>query len=190
MVGGTTGKARRAHDFYPTPPGTTRPILPLLREHFPLLIWEPCCGDGAISEVLKADGKQVVSTDLIDRGYGEGVVDFLNTGRPLAYAIVTNPPFNLVDEIINHAFCLLDTRWMALLLPAGFWHAKSRTLMFERYPPALVMPLTWRIDSTGEGRPTMNLQWVVWLPDVATCEFRPLTTDEKYPGMLPVDPLS
>jgi len=41
-------------------------------ESFEGQIWEPACGDGAISRVLEAAGYQVISTDLIDRGYGQG----------------------------------------------------------------------------------------------------------------------
>jgi len=41
-------------------------------ETFEGSIWEPACGDGAISKVLLAAGFDVVSTDLIDRGFGTG----------------------------------------------------------------------------------------------------------------------
>jgi hypothetical protein len=34
-------------------------------------IWEPACGDGAMSRELAAAGHTVISTDLVDRGYGE-----------------------------------------------------------------------------------------------------------------------
>jgi len=59
---------RAAFEFYPTPPEATRALLSV--ETFEGSIWEPACGDGAISKVLTEAGYQVVSTDLIDRGYG------------------------------------------------------------------------------------------------------------------------
>lgn len=43
---------RAAYEFYPTPPEATRALLSV--ESFDGAIWEPACGDGAISEVLKA----------------------------------------------------------------------------------------------------------------------------------------
>jgi hypothetical protein len=56
-------------------------------------IWEPACGDGAISKVLETAGYRVVSTDLIDRGYGAGGHNFLKSTKPLAKNIITNPPY-------------------------------------------------------------------------------------------------
>jgi len=61
---------RERDDFYPTPPAGTRALLEV--ESFTGPIWEPACGDGAISKVLESAGHQVISTDLIDRGYGTG----------------------------------------------------------------------------------------------------------------------
>ena len=61
---------RVPHDFYPTPPEAIRALLSV--ETFEGSIWEPACGDGAISKVLLEAGHEVVSTDLIDRGYGAG----------------------------------------------------------------------------------------------------------------------
>lgn len=82
---------RAAYEFYPTPPEATRALLSA--EGFEGSIWEPACGDGAISKVLEAAGYQVVSTDLIDRGYGAGGHDFLKSDKPLAKNIITNPPY-------------------------------------------------------------------------------------------------
>lgn len=61
---------RVPHDFYPTPPEAVRALLSV--ETFEGSIWEPACGDGAISKVLLDAGHEVVSSDLIDRGYGNG----------------------------------------------------------------------------------------------------------------------
>jgi len=41
---------RAAFEFYPTPPEATRALLSV--ESFEGDIWEPACGDGAISKVL------------------------------------------------------------------------------------------------------------------------------------------
>lgn len=82
---------RTVYEFYPTPPEATRALLAV--ESFEGDIWEPACGDGAISKVLEAAGYQVVSTDLIDRGYGAGGHNFLKSDRPLAKNIITNPPY-------------------------------------------------------------------------------------------------
>src|SRR5690606_27282083 len=79
---------RAPFEFYPTPPQATRALLS--QEEFDGSIWEPACGEGHISKVLVAAGYEVVSTDLIQRGYGAGDVDFLRERTPRAKHIVTN----------------------------------------------------------------------------------------------------
>ena len=104
--------AVRGDDFYQTP----RCAVDALLRHEPLLqggplVWEPACGLGAISEPLIEAGCTVVSTDLVQRGYGLlGGVDFLTETAPMlgARIIVTNPPFKLADEFIRHGLQLCD----------------------------------------------------------------------------------
>lgn len=59
---------RAAFEFYPTPTEAVRALLSV--ERFDDSIWEPACGDGAISKVSIEVRHQVASTDLIDRSYG------------------------------------------------------------------------------------------------------------------------
>lgn len=73
---------RVPHDFYPTPPEGTRALL--AAERFRGSIWKPACADGAVSKVLAAHGYQVVSTDLIDRGFGTPGINFLAETRARA----------------------------------------------------------------------------------------------------------
>ena len=58
---------REINDYYATDPGAMVDLLKY--EEFNKNIWEPACGEGNLSEVLKAHGYNVYSTDLIDRGY-------------------------------------------------------------------------------------------------------------------------
>src|SRR3954451_12402261 len=87
------GYTRQDRDFYPTPAWVTEALL--RRVHLSKEIWEPCCGNGAMAQVLEAHGHRVVGTDLVDRGYGEAGRDFLaETQLPEGVsAIVTNPPY-------------------------------------------------------------------------------------------------
>ena len=88
-----SGYERQEGDFYPTPAWVTECLLSSVTLRGP--IWEPCCGDGALAKVLSAAGHEVVSTDLVDRGFGRGGVDLLKTsGMPDGCrALVTNPPY-------------------------------------------------------------------------------------------------
>jgi len=95
---------RAALEFYPTPPEATRALLSV--EKFDGDIWEPACGNGAISKVLMKTGYKVVSTDLAQRDFGQGGQDFLKSTKPLAKNIITNPPYGthgLADAFIRKA---------------------------------------------------------------------------------------
>ena len=91
---------RAAYEFYPTPPEATRALLSA--ETFDGSIWEPACGTGWISKELIAAGYEVVSTDLVDYGYGEPGRDFLaETQRP---GLSISSPILLTDEGLADAF--------------------------------------------------------------------------------------
>ncbi len=106
------GTHRHKDDFYRTPDSATLALLAV--EEFPARIWEPACGDGAIAKVLVAAGYEVISTDLMDRGYGESEVDFLEQTKKRCGCIITNPPFVLDDDFALHAL-KLGVRKFALL---------------------------------------------------------------------------
>ncbi len=98
MIGARQNKVR--HDFYPTPEIATVKLLEVLK--FEGEIWEPACGDGAISLVLERYGYLVKSSDLIDRGFGEVGIDFLRSNYKTDN-IMTNPPFRHASKFIYHA---------------------------------------------------------------------------------------
>lgn len=72
---------REPDDYYATEPKALELLLEL--EEFDKNIWECRCGEGHLSEVLKAHGYNVRSTDLVDRGYGEGGGRLLGTDRDM-----------------------------------------------------------------------------------------------------------
>ena len=69
---------REKNDFYATDPKAIDLLLE--KEKFSDLIWEPACGQGHLSKRLEQNGYEVLSTDLIDRGFGIAGVNFLNQG--------------------------------------------------------------------------------------------------------------
>ena len=81
LAGGNSATTRVEHDFYATDPETLKIFLyEFWKENtFEGSILEPACGQGHISKTLKEllPNFDIVSTDLIDRGYGIGGVDFL-----------------------------------------------------------------------------------------------------------------
>jgi len=95
--------AREPDDFYGTPHECTEALIAVEGDRLPRQAWDPCCGIGDISIVLQRHGREVVSIDLIDRGYGQGGLDFLLQRTALARAIVTYPPFKRAEAFLRHA---------------------------------------------------------------------------------------
>jgi hypothetical protein len=132
----------------------------------PRAIWEPACGDGALARVLSQHGHIVTCSDINPQMDGAAKIDFVGSDRPIkvkatgGFAIVTNPPFSLAEAFIRRALSI--TPKVALLLKANYWNAASRLALFAEHPPSRVMPLTFRIDVTGQGNPTMDVCWYAW----------------------------
>ncbi len=117
-----------SEEFYPTPAWCTRRILealPSLTAH--RAVWlEPCAGDGAIAHVLT----HATPDSIIDGGDIRDIpkpwsingdwlapVDFSEwTAR--RDAVITNPPFSLAGELIDHFLPRCD--WLILLLRSSF----------------------------------------------------------------------
>lgn len=165
--------ARIPQDFYATPPEVTKALLSVERDRLFCFspIWEPAAGDGAIVKVLKAAGYQVIASDISDRGCPNvKVKSFFDYKEPPGLAIVTNPPFSLTNwrdgkgKWITHALGILDldVDYMALLLPWTWAAAAGLGDIWERYPPAVIYLLTWKVDFTGQGAPPQNNCWVIW----------------------------
>lgn len=159
------GYLRQRDDFYPTPPEATEALISV--EKFEGAIWEPACGDGAISRVLEAAGYEVVSTDLVTRGYGQSGVDFLMECKPLAPNCVTNPPFKLAVPFVRRAVDLSSAK-VAMLLKIAFLEGVERGKLFQTTPLARVhvfsKRVTFRTATRGEvnGSGMMAFAWFVW----------------------------
>jgi len=54
----------RGNDLYESPPEAVHALLGV--EDIPAVVWEPACGPGSIVRVLRASGRQVYATDLVD----------------------------------------------------------------------------------------------------------------------------
>ena len=107
MAGVDVQNRREKDDFYPTPIFATQSLLD--REKFIGNIWECACGTGKMSEVIKENGYEVMSSDLIDRGYGESNIDFLKSEKKVDN-IITNPPFKLSQDFVLHGLKLVKNK--------------------------------------------------------------------------------
>lgn len=148
VIGSRETGTLRGDDFHPTPPCATEALCDV--ERFIGAIWEPACGDGAISRVLEARGYDVVSTDLVERGYGQSRIDFLMEQRPMAPNIVTNPPFKNSEDFARQAV-RLTTGKVAFLLRLVWLAGKSRGEFFRTAPLARVWVFSGRLPMMHRG---------------------------------------
>ena len=161
---------RESNDYYATDPKAVELLLAL--EVFSHDIWEPACGEGHISKVLERHRHAVRSTDLIDRGFGRGGVDFLSETGTYNGDIVTNPPYKYAKEFVEHAIeTVPNGNKVAMLLRLSFLEGKSRRELFDRCPPKTVYVSSGRIncckngDFSHEQRSSNSAQayaWFVW----------------------------
>lgn len=167
LVNSSTSNKRRELDFYPTPPEVTHALMGFLGDEGLLnsinTVWEPACGDGAMSKIIAQYVPDVISSDIRDTGYGMGGKDFMGWSKQTD-AIITNPPFKQAADFIAKAIGEADV--VAMVLKSQYWHASKRTELFQLHPPAYVLALNWRPDFLNKergGAPTMECVWTVWI---------------------------
>lgn len=145
-----TDKERQSEDFYATESRAAELLLEL--EDFNENIWECACGQGDLSKVFVENGHNVKSTDLIDRGYGEGGIDFLQCTEVFDGDIITNPPYKYAKEFVEKAIELVpDGHKVAMFLKLQFLEGKARRELFEKYPPKTVYVASGRLLCAKNG---------------------------------------
>lgn len=163
----TPTSRRRMHDFYPTPPSHTLPVLRYLDPEFP--VWDPAVGDGSMLRVFDQHGYHTVGSDLVDYGKGYLEADFLETTPDSTSfvaqvaQIVTNPPYSLASEFAVHAIEDLHANVVALLLPAHYLGTVKRARgLFQEHPPTYVGVVPTRMNVPGSGMSQFYHAWFVW----------------------------
>lgn len=127
---------REAFDYYATDPKAVEMLLEL--EQFAPVIWEPACGEGHISKVLQAHGYEVISTDLVYRGFGDPEpLDFLTeTLDGFEGDIITNPPYSAGLEFVQRALeSVRPGGKVAMFLKVQFLEGQKRGAFFKDTPP-------------------------------------------------------
>lgn len=156
-----SGYERKERDLYETPEWVTTA---LLAEGFrkPEAVWEPACGSGKMLRVLELLDAEVVGTDIHETGE-----DFLSFVGTAADAIITNPPYEIAADFIDHALLLTEPHkgQVMMLLRTDFDHAKTRARLFAGCPAfakkiVLTRRIKWFEDSTGS--PSFNHAWFIW----------------------------
>lgn len=161
---------RDPNDFYKTPPVATRRFLDAEKITGP--VWEPACGDGAISRVLDEErGIETHSTDLHDYGYGQSGVDFLTCRLPdFGFrSVVTNPPFKHARAFVDRALGFGPEK-VCVLMRLMWLESKTRHTFFKTSGLTRVWVHSSRInvarsgDDWGDGGEggMVAFAWYVW----------------------------
>ena len=152
-----------------TPKEVTKALL--LNEKFNGNILEPCCGDGAISEVLKKEGYNVQSSDKFDYSYGK-IKDVFHIVKRYDN-IITNPPFNNKEavEICKHLLKIYDKKLVLL------WYVKNIGRILEGKTGEglkkiyIIGRINWKETKLG-----WTFAWYVW--------------EKGYKGIVTIDKLA
>ena len=173
LAGTSKNRDRVDNDYYATAEESTKALLAVEEIIYPA--WEPACGEGHIAKLLKdplLGVEVVIATDLIDRGYGKGGIDFLNTSAVSdAQTIITNPPFNLFQEFAEKALSLAG-RKVILFGKLQALEGFKRASFMEKSPLRTVYVFKKRQNPLRNGNPldengkpwasTMAFAWFVW----------------------------
>lgn len=166
-----TEKEREKNDFYATQPEAIDKLVGAIKNMLPKKVWECACGTGCLSDRLKDFGYDVVSSDLIDRGYGD-VADFLKTTEMPndSNCIITNPPYKYATEFVKHSLELLKEGGLcAMFLKTTFLEGQKRyDEIFSTTPPIYVLQFSKRItcaknaDFKNCKSSAIAYAWYIW----------------------------
>jgi hypothetical protein len=154
---------RAAYDYYATEP---RCAVELAQVEKLFNIWEPACGEGHLAKEFDKQAVLGRATDLIDRGFGQGAVDFLMTSDRWDGWIITNPPYKFAQEFCEHALTLSDR--VAMFLKLTFLEGQKRHKFFLKNPPNRIYvysqrrkcALNGKFEETGSS--AAAYAWFVW----------------------------
>ena len=138
-------------------------------------VLDPACGWGRILRAAKAAGYSPVGSDIVDRLDRQGlehvafhVCDFLE-GSPVrsAWSIVSNPPFDHVEEFCRRALeiAVFKVAMIFLLrrLPAARWlrHLPLESILLLTPRPSMP-PGAWIADGNNPGGGSQDFVWLIF----------------------------
>lgn len=159
---------RRPLDDYPTPEWVIRAIAPHVAG---ATVLDPCCGAGAVLDVFRERGSNVVGIEVSDeraeearaKGHDVTIGNALDVDWPVADLIITNPPFSLAQEFAEKALrSVARGGTVAMFLRLGFLESKRR-LSFHRAHGSSVYVLASRPSFTANGKCDKTpYGWFLW----------------------------
>lgn len=168
-------------DYFPTPPWATRALCHYVMAALGFIgikfktVWEPACGEGHMSEVLREYSEYVYASDVFDYGHGDRVHDFLRSGltNDTFDWIITNPPFgDLTEQFVLSAINQANVG-VAMFVRLQWLETIGRyENVFKDHPPTLIAFFAERVNLCKgkwdpDGGTATAYIWLVWLKDEA-----------------------
>lgn len=158
---------RAEHDYYATEP---KAMELLLQEEEFSNVWECACGAGHLAEVLLSKSILGKATDLIDRGYGMGGVNFLENTESWDGDIITNPPYKFAEQFVEKALEFIpEGRKVAMFMGIQFLEGKKRKIFLQKHNIKTVYVSSSRLNcakngdfATYTGKSARCYAWYVW----------------------------
>jgi hypothetical protein len=165
-------------DYYPTPAGLSRSLIQNVPQ-LPDLCFEPCAGQGAITEVLRDSDRMVSGTDIqwvlncptdaATREFWDYWADSMRRTLNIDcrnWATVTNPPFSLAAEILPLAYEYSPWGVAFLLRLTYLEPTENRSAWLIEHADNLryVIPVNPRPNFRRDkkGGDSCTVAWMVW----------------------------
>lgn len=163
-MGKRSNFVRRERDFYQTPREPVLPLLPHLLDS--TMFHEPCAGDGALVDILKAEGHVPCGkSDIEPMRADVGRAEVASLERCDGDVFITNPPWPLKGQkgepTISIARHLSEIAPTWLLLSADFAHNVYFNKLSDRCLKIVAVGrVKWIPDSKNAGKD--NCAWYLF----------------------------
>ena len=142
---------RAVNDYY-----STDPLAIDMLEKYGLLdknvkYYEVACGDGSLSKRLESYGYDVISSDLVDRGYGTPNKDFLKDTEIKDGSIITNPPYKHLQDFILKGLELANNKLYIFAKIQSLEGIKRYKNIYSKRTPEKVCVFVKRINCYRNG---------------------------------------
>lgn len=166
---------RSGNDYYVTPVSAIKTFLQVFLEHEEMQepILDPCAGGDLTHKMsypvaLAANGFRCSTIDIRQDSLAERKQDYLITDCMMENnTIITNPPFNLAQPIIEKALRDVKTSgFVIMLLRLNYFGSKVRKPFWDKQLPVYAFVHHKRIGFTDDGK-TDSIEYMhcVWQKD-------------------------
>ena len=163
-------KDRQENDYYATPSEEVHNILK--HEKLYGTILDNSCGEGHLINPVKEQypNNKIIATDLIDRNYGKGGLDFLSKDYPYnnVDTIIMNPPFKLIEDFVVKSLQIAKKK-VVLFARMQFLESQTRyKSIFKNNKPNRIYIYVDRVACAKNGNfenalsSNMAFAWFIW----------------------------